>query len=229
MEHPVPYFDVIFQGEKTYGKLRTYKGAQNTMTTFKLTNICPLTEKKKRKMYVRLNISNFLQAQKIEQHERKKQMKKEEKELKERKERVRKAKEAREKAAQEEAARAEMGGDAGGAGGLPGGLGDLFSDPELMEALNDPEVAKAFGEITSNPANLMKYQNNPKVMKVVTKMAQKMGGGGGGGMPGMGGGTYRTVWTFTTFTDAQILREIKFDTFRSLINCIFGHFGDLKF
>ena len=46
MEHPVPYFDVIFQGEKTYGKLRTYKGAQNTMTTFKLTNICPLTEKK---------------------------------------------------------------------------------------------------------------------------------------------------------------------------------------
>ena len=52
MEHPVPYFDVIFQGEKTYGKLRTYKGAQNTMTTFKLTNICPLTEKKKRKMYV---------------------------------------------------------------------------------------------------------------------------------------------------------------------------------
>ena len=116
-------------------------------------------------------------------------MKKEEKELKERKERVRKAKEAREKAAQEEAARAEAGDDAAGMGpgGLPGGLGDLFSDPELMEALNDPEVAKAFGEITSNPANLMKYQNNPKVMKVVTKMAQKMGGGGGG-MPGMGGG-----------------------------------------
>lgn len=120
-------------------------------------------------------------AQKIEQHERKKQMKKEEKELKEKKERIQKAKEAREKAAQEEAARAEAG------EGLPGGLGDLFSDPELMEALNDPEIAKAFGEITSNPANLMKYQNNPKVMKVVTKMAQKMGGGGGGGMPGMGG------------------------------------------
>ena len=154
-----------------------------------------------------------MQAQKIEQHERKKQMKKEEKELKERKERVRKAKEAREKAAQEEAARAEMGDDAGGAGGLPGGLGDLFSDPELMEALNDPEVAKAFGEITSNPANLMKYQNNPKVMKVVTKMAQKMGGGGGG-MPGMGGGTYSTVWKSKNFSSTQILIESNFYHFR---------------
>ena len=142
-------------------------------------------------------------------------MKKEEKELKERKERVRKAKEAREKAAQEEAARAEMGGDAGGAGGLPGGLGDLFSDPELMEALNDPEVAKAFGEITSNPANLMKYQNNPKVMKVVTKMAQKMGGGGGGGMPGMGGGTsYSTVWKFQHFSATHILPKFSYAFFR---------------
>ena len=45
MEHPVPYFDIIFQGEKTYGKLRTFKGAQSTMTTLKLTNIFPLTEK----------------------------------------------------------------------------------------------------------------------------------------------------------------------------------------
>ena len=38
----------------------------------------------------------------------------------------------------------------------------------------------------------MKYQNNPKVMALVTKMAGKMGAGGpgggaGGGMPGMGG------------------------------------------
>ena len=38
----------------------------------------------------------------------------------------------------------------------------------------------------------MKYQNNPKVMSLVTKMAGKMGAGGpgggaAGGMPGMGG------------------------------------------
>lgn len=67
----------------------------------------------------------------------------------------------------------------------------------------------------SNPANMMKYQNNPKVMKVFAKLTSKVGGGGGfpgntiefllpmstivsasefdyvgmgGGFPGMGGG-----------------------------------------
>ena len=50
-------------------------------------------------------------------------------------------------------------------------------------------MAAAFKDISANPANIMKYQNNPKVMALVTKMASKMGGGGGGGggMPGMGG------------------------------------------
>ena len=64
----------------------------------------------------------------------------------------------------------------------------------MMAAFSDPEVAAAFQDISSNPANIMKYQNNPKIMALVTKMAGKMGGGGGmpgmggmGGMPGMGG------------------------------------------
>jgi len=130
-------------------------------------------------------------AKKIEEHERKKQRKREEKEIEEKKERIRKAKEAREKAAQENEAfpggEPDLGGDLPG-GGM-GGLGGLFSDPEMMEALNDPEVAAAFSDITSNPANIMKYQSNPKVMKLLTKMASKMGGGGGmGGFPGMFGG-----------------------------------------
>ena len=59
----------------------------------------------------------------------------------------------------------------------------------IFLAFSDPEVAAAFKDISANPANIMKYQNNPKVMALVTKMASKMGGGGGGGggMPGMGG------------------------------------------
>ena len=112
-------------------------------------------------------------------------MKKEEKELKEKKERVQKAREARAKAAEEEAAREAMGGMPGGMGGMPGGmpggmggLGDLFNDPDLMEALSDPEVSAAFSDITSNPANLMKYQNNPKVMKFYTKFTKKLVPGG---------------------------------------------------
>jgi suppressor of tumorigenicity protein 13 len=81
----------------------------------------------------------------------------------------------------------DMGGMPGGMPGGMGGMGGLFSDPELLESLSDPEVAAAFEDITSNPANIMKYQGNPKVMKLLTKMAGKMGGGGGGAPGGMGG------------------------------------------
>ena len=73
----------------------------------------------------------------------------------------------------------EEGGMPGGMGGF-GGLGGLLNDPSLLAAMADPEVAAAFKDITSNPANIMKYQNNPKVMQLLTKMAGKMGGMGGG-------------------------------------------------
>ena len=61
-----------------------------------------------------------------------------------------------------------------------------------MAAFQDPEVAAAFQDISTNPANMAKYQNNPKVMQLINKMMGKFGGGGGAGgmpgMPGMGGG-----------------------------------------
>merc|ERR550519_1358792 len=100
------------------------------------------------------------------------------------KDRIKKAQEARAKAAEERPEAPDMGGMPGGMSGM----GGLFSDPELLESLSDPEVAAAFEDITSNPANIMKYQGNPKVMKLLTKMAGKMGGGGApGGMGGLGG------------------------------------------
>jgi len=127
-------------------------------------------------------------AKKVEEHERKKERKQAERELKEKKEKIRKAREARAAAAASAQDDDDDSGMPGGFGGM-GGMGGLFSDPELMAAMADPEMAKAFQDITSNPANIMKYQNNPKVMALLTKMAGKMGGGGGGmgGMPGMGG------------------------------------------
>merc|ERR1711963_1080393 len=127
-------------------------------------------------------------AKKIEGHERKKQRRKEEKEIADKKARIKKAQEARAKAAQEKPEMPDMGGMPGGMPGGMGGMGGLFSDPELLESLSDPEVAAAFEDITSNPANIMKYQGNPKVMKLLTKMAGKMGGGGMGGLGGMFGG-----------------------------------------
>lgn len=134
-------------------------------------------------------------AKKLEDHERKKARRNEEREIKAKKERLRKAQEAREKAAKEAASGGTASGMPGGmpgagGAGLPGGLGDLLNDPELMGALSDPEVAAAFQDIMSNPANIMKYQNNPRIMKLIEKMAKGMGGGipGMGGMPGGMGG-----------------------------------------
>jgi suppressor of tumorigenicity protein 13 len=123
-------------------------------------------------------------AKKLTEHQRKKDRKDAEKQLAEKKDRIKKAKEAREAAAKHAAENPqddEM--------GDMGGLGGLFNDPEMMAAFADPEVAAAFKDISANPANIMKYQSNPKVMALVNKMASKFGGGGGmgGGMPGMGG------------------------------------------
>lgn len=119
-------------------------------------------------------------AKKIEQHKIKQERKKAEKELNERRERVRRAQEANRRA-EEEKAKQQQGNDedgfnmggAGGAGGIPA---------DFMDAFNDPEVAAALQDVMTNPANIMKYQNNPKVMKLLKSFA-----GGMGGMPGMGG------------------------------------------
>lgn len=51
----------------------------------------------------------------------------------------------------------------------------------------DPEIAQAFQDISTNPANFMKYQNNPKVMALFQKFT-KFGGPGGMNMGGGGGG-----------------------------------------
>lgn len=52
-------------------------------------------------------------------------------------------------------------------------------------------MAEAFKEISTNPSNVLKYQNNPKIMALINKMALKFGGAagmaGGGGMPGFPG------------------------------------------
>lgn len=48
----------------------------------------------------------------------------------------------------------------------------------------DPEVAAAFQDVSSNPANFVKYQNNPKIAAVIEKLQSKLGKGGAGGFPG---------------------------------------------
>uniref|UniRef100_A0A1A8GIT0 Suppression of tumorigenicity 13 (Colon carcinoma) (Hsp70 interacting protein) n=1 Tax=Nothobranchius korthausae TaxID=1143690 RepID=A0A1A8GIT0_9TELE len=123
-------------------------------------------------------------ANKIVEHRRKYERKREEKEIKEKQERVKKAREehVRAQREQEEEARQFGGGFFPGAAGFPGGapagmpgLGDLFKDPELLNAMKDPEVMAAFQDVAQNPANISKYQNNPKVMALITKLSSKFG------------------------------------------------------
>ncbi|XP_060101379.1 hsc70-interacting protein isoform X2 [Heteronotia binoei] len=130
-------------------------------------------------------------AQKIAEHRRKYERKREEKEIRERMERVKKAREEHERAQREEEARRQAGGGAqfggfpgGFPGGMPGGmpgmggmpgLNEILSDPEVLAAMQDPEVMAAFQDVAQNPANVSKYQNNPKVMNLIGKLSAKFG------------------------------------------------------
>lgn len=122
-------------------------------------------------------------ANKIIEHRRKYERKKEEKEIRDKKERIKKAREEQAQAQREEEARQYGGGyfpagPAGFPGGAPPGmpgLGDLLKDPELLNAMKDPEVMAAFQDVAQNPANITKYQNNPKIAALVTKLNAKFG------------------------------------------------------
>ena len=136
-------------------------------------------------------------AQKIAEHRRKCERKREEREIKERIERVKKAQEEHERAQREEEARRQSGAQYGSfPGGFPGsfpgvmlgmggampgmagmpGLNEILSDPEVLAAMQDPEVMVAFQDVAQNPANMSKYQSNPKVMNLISKLSAKFGG-----------------------------------------------------
>ncbi|KAF5888879.1 hsc70-interacting protein [Clarias magur] len=131
-------------------------------------------------------------ANKIQEHRRKYERKREEREIRERQERVKKAREEHERAQREQEARQQAGGGAGaqggfpgfpGAGGFPGGapfgmpgLQELFNDPEVLMAMKDPEVMAAFQDVAQNPANISKYQSNPKIMALINKLSSKFSG-----------------------------------------------------
>uniref|UniRef100_A0A8C5XTI1 STI1 domain-containing protein n=1 Tax=Microcebus murinus TaxID=30608 RepID=A0A8C5XTI1_MICMU len=115
-------------------------------------------------------------AQKIAEHQRKYEQKLEEREIKERIERVKK----HETAQREEEARGQSRAQYGSFPGMPGmagmlGLNKILSDPEVPAAMQDPEVMVAFQDVAQNPANMSKYQSNPKVMNLISELSAKFG------------------------------------------------------
>ncbi|GMT19342.1 hypothetical protein PFISCL1PPCAC_10639, partial [Pristionchus fissidentatus] len=116
-------------------------------------------------------------AKKMKEYLRAVERQTEEKELKERRERVRKAQEERQKAYDMQQEEEEsMGGGGGGMGGLGEIFGQMMKDPEMKEAMQDPEVAGAVFEIMQNPSALMKHMGNPKVMAAFSKLKGMFGG-----------------------------------------------------
>lgn len=126
-------------------------------------------------------------ARKLEEHKRKYERKRAERELRERAERVARAREEHAKAAAAAKERQQSGGGGFGGGGEfdPNNFASFLNDPDMKDFM-DPEVIAAFEDIESNPANISKYQDNPKILAIIEKLA-KLKGGLGGMMGGMGG------------------------------------------
>ncbi|XP_015123873.1 putative protein FAM10A4 isoform X2 [Diachasma alloeum] len=121
-------------------------------------------------------------ARKIEEHKRKKERRALEKKEKSHQEAVRKGRKAAK--AREANSRPSQTDDGAGKPGM-GDFYQYLNDPEVSAAFQDPEVSAAFVDISSNPANILKYQGNPKVMALINKVASKFGGATGfGGMAG---------------------------------------------
>ncbi len=85
----------------------------------------------------------------------------------------------------------------GGVEGMPG-MADMgnavFSDPEIMQAMESPKVRQAMEEMRSGgPAAMAKYAGDPEFLRLIMKVQSKMASIGGGmrgvaaGMPGFAG------------------------------------------
>lgn len=122
-------------------------------------------------------------AKKLEQHRLKQERRKLDKEERERLERARKAREAHAKASQNVPPEGPEEPSAGA-----NDFYKLLQDPEIMAAFADPTVSAAFADISSNPANMYKYKDNPKIIGLISKLSGKLSGSGLGGFPGFPGG-----------------------------------------
>lgn len=103
-------------------------------------------------------------ANKIMEHRCKYKRKREEKFNRARQERIKKAREEHVRAQRDEEARK--------AAGMPN-FEAFLSDPEVLTAVKDQEVLAAFADVSLNPDNIDKYQNNPKVMDIINKLSSK--------------------------------------------------------
>jgi len=56
-------------------------------------------------------------------------------------------------------------------GMTPQMMQQIANDPEIQEILRDPQASQILQEITQNPEAFLKYQSNPKVIRLMQKMS----------------------------------------------------------
>ncbi len=52
----------------------------------------------------------------------------------------------------------------------------MMVNPLCILISQDPDVMAAFQDVAQNPANISKYQSNPKIMVLINKLSSKFGG-----------------------------------------------------
>ncbi len=52
----------------------------------------------------------------------------------------------------------------------------MMVNPLCILIFQDPDVMAAFQDVAQNPANISKYQSNPKIMVLINKLSSKFGG-----------------------------------------------------
>lgn len=104
-------------------------------------------------------------AKKIEQYKLQEERKRHEEEERKKLEKAQKEREAQSKASTSSDTNTEPNAD---------DFYALFEDPEVTEAFADREVAAAFADIFSQPANIYKYQAKPKLMAQLSKLSKKL-------------------------------------------------------
>jgi len=109
-------------------------------------------------------------------------------------EREQRRKQQQEQAKQQQSSQPEMPDDQELPPGVtPDMLNDIFSDPEMMTAMQDPSIMAKLQEIMQNPSAIAKYQSDPKLMKILNKFSSRFGGAAGpqpGAAPGKGSASF---------------------------------------
>ena len=100
----------------------------------------------------------------------------------------------------------------GGFEGMPGmaDMGNaLFSDPEIVQAMESPKVRQAMEEMrTGGPAAMAKYAGDPEFLRLIMKVQSKVASTGGGmrglaGMPPMPAGIDKVL------SDPEIVKALQ--------------------